>query len=340
MRRPLLLALLLLLTPGCLTVHAALQAAEGQLQLLAAKKPIADVIANPRTPRRLRTLLSEIPRIKKFGEQQGLRPTDNYEEYVQLRRSAVVYVVSACEPLRFKSKTWRFPIAGEFPYLGWFDPKSALDYAADLEGDGWDVDVRGASAYSTLGWFRDPVLSSMIPDGPEALGALVDVVLHESVHATLHLEGQAPFNESLASFVAGVLTPRYFAQTRGGASRQAYAWEQAEARSEAATRQIAEARATLEALYGSAVPDADKRARKAVVLAELAAKIRARRRLTNATLAQIKTYNSGQKGFQRLLEACGGELGCLLARLRKLTAKSFSKPQQEELDPVLDGLLR
>ena len=323
---------------GCLTVHAALQAAEGQLELLAAKKPIAEVIDNPRTPKRLRRLLAEIARIKRYGEQQGLRATANYEEYVQLRRRAVVYVVSACEPLRFRSKTWSFPIAGEFPYLGWFGLGSAQDYARDLEGDGWDVDVRGASAYSTLGWFRDPVLSSMIPEGPEARGALVDVVLHESVHATLHLDGQAPFNESLASFVAATLTPRYFAQTRG-ASRDAFAWEQAEARAEVATRELAAARATLETLYASQVTDAEKLARKAQILGALGVRLQARRKLNNATLAQHKTYSSGQKGFARLLQACGGDLRCLLDRVRTLTPKSFSRPQQEDLDPVLAGLL-
>jgi len=137
--RLVLLVALLALTPGCLTVHAALQAAQGQLQLLAAKKPIQEVIDNPRTPKRLRRLLAEIARIKRYGEQQGLLPTANYEEYVQLRRRSVVYVVSACEPLRFRSKTWSFPIAGEFPYLGWFSLGSAQDYARDLEAEGWDV---------------------------------------------------------------------------------------------------------------------------------------------------------------------------------------------------------
>jgi len=202
------------------------------------------------------------------------------------------------------------------------------------------VDVRGASAYSTLGWFRDPVLSSMIPDGPEALGALVDVVLHESVHATLHLDGQAPFNESLASFVAATLTPRYFAQTRGGASREAFAWEQAEERTEVAARELAAARATLETLYASQVTDQEKRAQKAQILGALGVRLQARRRITNATLAQHKTYSSGGQGFARLLQACGGDLRCLLDRVRTLTPKSFSRPQQEELDPVLAGLLR
>ena len=331
-----LAALVILLSAtGCLTLHAALQAAEGQFELLAARKPIAEVIQSPRTPRRLRALLSEIPRIKRFGEANGLRPTASYQDYVQLRRPSAVYVVSACEPLRFRSKTWSFPIAGDFPYLGWFNLRSAQDYAKDLEDDGWDVDVRGAPAYSTLGWFHDPVLSSMIPQGPEALGALVDVVLHESVHATLHLEGQAPFNESLASFVAAALTPRYFAQTHGAGSTQLGAWRLAEERFAAAALELGTAREVLDKLYSSSLSDGEKRARKALVLDDLRARLHTRRRLTNATLAQHRTYSSGREGFARVLKACRGEVRCLLARVRTLTPKSFSTRHQENLEPVL-----
>ena len=170
------------LCAGCLSVHYVFHAAAGQFELLAGRKPIREVIASPRTPPRLRAMLSEIPRLKAFGEENGLRPTSNYEEYVQLRREAAVYVVSACEPLRFHSLTWSFPIAGDYPYLGWFNRASARDYARRLEGEGWDVDLRGASAYSTLGFFADPVLSTMISARADALGELAEVVLHESAH--------------------------------------------------------------------------------------------------------------------------------------------------------------
>src|SRR5690606_14306604 len=78
-----------------------------------------------------------------------------------------------------------------------------------------DIDVRGARAYSTLGWFDDPILSSMISEGDAALGDLVNVVLHESVHATYYLSGQSPLNESIASFVADRLTESYLEETRG-----------------------------------------------------------------------------------------------------------------------------
>ena len=323
------------LCAGCLTLHAALQSTEGELELLAARKPLAEVIENPRTPRRLRGLLAEIAKVKRFGEDSGLTPTGNFQDYVQLRRAAVVYVVSACEPLRFRSKTWSFPIAGDFPYLGWFNLRSAVDYARELKADGWDVDVRGAPAYSTLGWFDDPVLSSMIPPGPEALGELTDVVLHESVHATLHLAGQAPFNESLASFVAGVLTPRYLTRARGPGSAALAAWGELRQRQEKAARELHAAYEELARLYDSQLEGGEKLARKAALLDGLRRRLGFKRPLTNATLAQHRTYSSGSQGFARVLEACNGEVPCFLARMRSLGPRSFSRPHQEDLDPVL-----
>ena len=322
----------LFLCAGCIPLHVTLQAAEGQLALLAARRPIAGILAERRGPRRVRRLLAEIERVKRFGEANGLRPTENYQDYVQLHRPAVVWVVSACEPLRFIPKTWSFPIAGSFPYLGWFDLQSARDYTRDLEEDGWDADLRSASAYSTLGWFRDPVLSTMISPGPAARRELVDVVLHESVHATLYVEGQGPFNESLASFVAGILTDRYLGRAAPKDPRRA-AQEQVR-------RALHDAYGELEALYASAAPDDEKRARKAISLAALKERLAWKRRLNNATLLGYRTYDSGQVGFPRLLANCQGDLRCFLDRVRTLTPAQFARPHQEDFDGLVLGLLR
>ncbi len=316
-------------------MHAAIQSAEGEAELLAARRDLDEVIRDRRTPRRIAALLAEIAPVKRYGEANGLRATESYQSYVQLRRPYVVYVVSACAPLKFKSKTWSFPIAGDFPYLGWFNQESASEYGLELEKEGWDVDVRGASAYSTLGWFNDPVLSSMIAEGPEALGELVDVVLHESVHATLHLEGQAFFNESLASFVASRLTPRYLEATRGPLSAALGAYEELQRRSAEGAKILHATYQDLAVLYASTLPDAEKLLRKAALFDQLRARLHSKRRFTNATLVQHKTYSSGEEGFQRVLAACKGDLRCFFARLRTLTGKSFKKPHQEELEPVL-----
>src|ERR1700745_251643 len=120
-------------------------------------KPVEEVMKDPTTDPKLSELLGKIADVKKFGTQFGLKPTPNYKEYVKLDRDAVVYVVTVCDPLEFKVKIFSFPIAGSFNYIGWFKKEDAVEFAKKFEQEGLDVDVRGAGAYSTLGWFKDPL---------------------------------------------------------------------------------------------------------------------------------------------------------------------------------------
>src|SRR5664280_430428 len=195
--------------PGCGSLGYLYQAANGQLALMNHARPVEELLKDPQTPPRLRRLLSENGPIKEFAEKQGLKPTRNYREYVQMDRPVAVWVVIASEEFRFKAKEWSFPLVGSFNSLGWFASADADAYAAGVRKEGWDVDVRGAAAYSTLGWFHDPILSTMIPEGDGAMGALVNTVLHESLHATVYVNNQSYFNESLACVVADKLTPEY-----------------------------------------------------------------------------------------------------------------------------------
>lgn len=320
---------------GCLGVRYVAQAAGGQCSLNRSSRPVAEVIRDEKTSPRLRALLSEIGAIKKFGEDSGLKPTANYTEYVSLDRPAVVWVVSACEPLRFKSRVWSFPIVGDFPYLGWFDLAEAKSFAEELRKEELDVNVRGASAYSTLGWFRDALLSSMISDGDEALGYLVNVILHESVHATLHIPSQAYFNESLASFVADRLTPTYLEQTRGPGSVEKTSYERVEEMSALRMKRLHEAYGQLDRLYASQVPDAEKLQEKARLLAELKKELGLQREINNATLVQHRTYGVGEAEFGALYAACGSNWSRFLGALRALRRDSFSRPHQEDLAPVI-----
>lgn len=313
-----------LASSGCTSVLYVVQAAQGQVELGYLARPIDQVVTDTAVPERTRSLLSRVASMKRFGEKHGLTPTSNYSDYVELDRPAVVSVVSACEPLRFQSKIWSFPIAGQVPYLGWFDWWDAESFAADLREDGWDVQIRPAGAYSTLGWFEDAVLSSMIDEGEAALGDLTNVVLHESVHATLYLPGQSLLNESLADFVADRLTPRYLDAELGAQSPELLAWEADERVSAHRRELMRRAYSRLERLYASSAPDAAKLAEKARVFAELRIDIGLNREMNNATLAQFKTYSSGEAELLALLDACGGDFRRFFATLRGLSADSFT----------------
>lgn len=354
---------------GCSTAKYLFQATEGQLALINQAKPIPEVVKDPRTPPRVKDLLGEIAPIKKFGESQGLKPTTNYTEYVKLDRPAAVWVVSACEPLEFKSRVWHFPIVGSFPYLGWFDLNQAKDFAKDLRADGLDVDVRGAAAYSTLGWFRDAILSTMLGEGDQALGELANVVIHESVHATVYISGQAYFNESLASFVADRLSEVYLDSrpqavpatkeeldvhaaafklsafdehpAAPGAqmiSRERLAYLQGMADGEVRRKKLHEAYEQLKALYASRKTPETKLEEKKVILDRLKADLGIKRDINNATLIQYATYNTGSPEFEALWKACGSDSRRFMSAMGTLKGSSFQLPQQEDLGPVLSPL--
>jgi predicted aminopeptidase len=245
-----------------------------------------------------------------------------------------VWVVSACEPLEFKSREWHFPIVGSFPYLGWFDLNQARSYADDLRKDGLDVDVRGAQAYSTLGWFRDAILSTMIPEGDESLGELVNVVIHESVHATVYISGQAYFNESVASFVADHLTDQYLASR----PRELKAYTDAVASGEGRRKRLHEAYEQLSRLYASDQPREAKLMEKKRLLGTLKQELSFKREINNATLIQYKTYHTGSADFDALWKACGEDSRRFMKAAATLRGDSFQKSQQEDLKPVLEAL--
>jgi predicted aminopeptidase len=330
----------LFLFSGCGTVSYLAQAGKGQFELFNRAKPIPEVLKDPRVPTRIKALLAEISEIKAFGESQGLKPTTNYQEYVQLDRSAVVYSVSAAKPLKFEPKIWSFLLVGSFPYLGWFDLDGAKKYAQGLKDEGWDVDLRGVRAYSTLGWFRDAVLSTMIPEGDEARGELVNVVIHESVHATLYISGQSNFNESLANFVANDLTPIYLKQKSGPDSPELLAYLHADEQGIENEKQLHEAYVRLDEIYRSSRPDEEKLAEKHEILSGLQEKLKWKREINNATLIQFKTYNTGTPEFGEVLKACGGDIKRFMGVMSTLKSSSFSKSQQDDLASVLLPLVK
>jgi predicted aminopeptidase len=340
--RALFAALALSVLEGCTTAQYLAQAGCGQVDILLRARGMDAVIADPNVPARTRDLLEQVAVIKKFGEKNSLRPTGNYHRYVALDRPVVVWVVTAAQPLRFRSKTWWFPIVGRVPYLGYFDRESAYTFAGELREQGLDVDVGGAEAYSTLGWFDDPVLSTMIGGGDEAIGELADVVLHESVHATLYVDGQTRFNESLAEFVAGKLTLAYLDEHYGASSMEKAAFVDAGKRGDERRKKMHKAYEELATLYGSARPDAEKLAEKARILTKLRREAGYRRPINNATLASFKNYHSGTPELDGLLQACGGSWQRFFATLAPLKKdkSAFKDPNQADFGPVLERLVK
>ena len=316
----------------CYLAHVA----KGQLSLLWHRRPIKKVLKDPGVAPRLKGLLSQIDAVKAFGSEHGLKPTPNFRDYVQLDRPAVTWVVSASKPLKFEPKVWSFPIAGSVTYLGWFDLKKASACAADLDQQGWDSDLRGASAYSTLGWFRDPVLSSMIADGPEAEGELAQTILHESLHATLYVKNQTAFDESLADWVGDRLAGEYLARKAG--SEEEKAWLDLQQWRKRQAKFVGRAYAELETLYSSDKGEAEKKSGKEKVLQNLRQELGLRGRLNNASLIMEKSYESGGPELDLLFEVCGEDWSRFLGALKTLGPKSFARPQEDDFSSEINAL--
>ena len=337
MRSPCLIAFFsLVLLNGCSTAEYLWQAGRGQLSLMNRARPLEEVERDETTPPLIRKLLAEVPKVKAFGERFGMKATRNYEQYVKLDRDAVVYVVSACQPLRFEPKEWKFPIVGGFPYLGWYARADADRYAEKLRAEALDVDVRGASAYSTLGWFRDPILSTMIIPGDEAAGELAEVVLHESLHATVYVNHQAFFNESLASFVSEGLTPIYLAEARGPASDEEKKYREGLEWQEKYYGRMHTAYEALDAVYRSTELDPTKLAKKSEILEKLKTDVKWRsgRPLNNATLLGFREYAGNRGTFDRLFEKCGKDWRRFLKALQGVSERDFPAAQTKDLSGV------
>lgn len=323
---------------GCMQLQYLGQAGAGQDDLNRRAIPIDQLLSEGHLTPHLRPLLAQVKTIKAFGETHGLRPTPNYERYVKLDRPQAVWIVSASEPLRFRSKTWSFPVTGNITVLGWFDEKKAHEFGDGLKKEGWDVDVRPSSAYSTLGWFEDSILSSMIPDGDDALGQLANVLLHESLHATFYIPGQTRLNESVANFVGDTLAERYMSGTVGPDSKEMKAYRASTQWYEKRTAIMHAAHDELQALYASDKPRAQKLEEKNAIIAALQKRTRMKRVITNATLLQYETYNSGQEEMKALLNVCGGSVPRFLKALEALKEKKLT-PQEKNLNVLVAPLV-
>lgn len=339
MRAAALATLAALLCTSCMGARYLPQAVGGQLALMTGGRRLGRVIAAPDTPRETAALLGEVPGIRAFGAARGLGPSRSYRRYVALDREHAVWVVSGSRPLAFEPKVYWFPIAGSFAAVGWFAEARAERHVARLERRGWDADAFGADAYSTGGWFRDPVVSTMLAPGRAAVGMLANVLLHETLHATVLVPGQTAFDESLASFVADELTLEFLAERFGPASAELDAYRAADAAWRARLTRLLDVHATLEALYASERPEVEKLREKAAILGALTRELELDRPANNATLLGVKLYGTGLAELGELLAVCGRDWPRFLQAVGSLRPRDFPAPQTEDFTPVVEALV-
>lgn len=313
-----------LLLQGC---HA-LQATQGQLSLMASRQPIERVIADPATSSEVRARLQLAVEVRTFAaEELGLVANGSYSSYVELDRPYVLWNVVVTPEFSVEPRTWCAPFAGCTAYRGYFKEVAAEQFADRYRRRGDDVRVSGVQAYSTLGWFRDPVLSSML-QGDEL--SLIAVIIHELAHQRLYVPSDSGLSEAFATVVEIEGVRRWLA-ARGDEAGMA----RFEARQQRVDRFVSELSATrdqLALLYASGLSEEEMRARKSEAFEGLRDRLGESELRNNADLAAVATYRELVPGLQALLAEAGGDLETFytmaesLARLDADTRRARLQP--------------
>ena len=187
---------------GCYVMNQALV----QNSLLNSRKPVSEVIQAPETSKKVRKKLKFTQKVLRCAAEEGLNTQRAYDYFVAIDGDAVSYVVYGAEKLKLESVTWWFPVVGTVPYLGFFDPKKRDEEALDLVSQGYDVSKGSVGAFSSLGWFEDPIYSPMLRRSDASLAHLF---LHELIHRSFWSQGSVRFNENLAEYCSLLLTEKF-----------------------------------------------------------------------------------------------------------------------------------
>ncbi len=310
-----------------------LQSIAGHLSVMSKARPIASVVDDPNTSPALRERLQDVLAIRAFASDRlGLPRNGSYTEYADLGRPFVVWSVFATAELSMRLEQWCFPFVGCVAYRGYYDRDDAERFAQRLRDQGLDVAVRGVPAYSTLGWFDDPVLNTFIG---YPLAEVARLIFHELAHQELYVKGDTTFNESFATTVQSEGVRRWLdaAEKRTHDAKLRAQWEIFETRRQQFLALLQRHRAALAALYASPVSDDAKRAGKREIFAALKRGYEELKRswggfagydgffaqpLTNAHLASVATYNDLVPAFRALLRREGGDLPAFYAAARRI----------------------
>ncbi|HWC60979.1 MAG TPA: aminopeptidase [Verrucomicrobiae bacterium] len=338
------LALIVTAVSGCQTIGFYSQAIRGQYQIFAHQELIDKLIADPQTPEALRAKLRLVEQLRAFAKDSLKLPVDgHYRKYVDVHRPYVVWNVQAAPQFSLEPRTWWYPLVGSLEYRGYFSEQGAQKYAARIAKKGDDVYVDGVEAYSTLGWFKDPILNTFIDRSePE----LAEVIFHELGHQRVFARGDTDFNEAYATTVGQEGARRWLRAS--GKTNLLEKYETVLGRNDQFVHLILSTREELEKVYGDTLdkdgkvkaaktpplPPAQLKEAKERVFAELRSnyqKLKASwggyagydewfaRELNNAQLNTIANYYDYLPAFQRVLELNGNDMEKFYVEVERLS---------------------
>jgi len=338
-RAAVVVALIAGLSGGCYI----LQSAQGQLSLMSKRQPIAAVIDKPTTSLKLRAQLEAVTSIRDFASRDLALPDNgSYKTYADIGRPYVVWNVVAAPEFSVDPIEWCYPIVGCVAYRGYFAEAKARRFAAGLHAKGWDVVVGGVAAYSTLGHFDDPILSSMVNWNDVELAS---IIFHELTHQVLYVPNDASFNEAFATTVEEEGVRRWLERQNRTKDLADHLLEQEHYRN--VIELMIGTRDELRVVYAQRASPAMMRESKREAFERMRASYALLQNrwgahapfeawfagdMNNAQLASIATYFDCVPGFERELEAVGGDLPAFYRRVRKL-----AKLDQKQRDALVCG---
>lgn len=316
----LVLSVLGVLLAACSGPSYYMQAISGHWKLMHARQDVGTLLEDPSSSQELIQNLESSRQIIQFAEAGlDLPANGSYSSYVELDDNVITWNVIATAEFSLVPKKWCFPVAGCLPYRGYFKQQKAQKSATSLRNKGMDVHVATATAYSTLGTFRDPLLSSMFTGSDTRLAAHL---FHELAHQRLYIKGDGRFNESYASFVEQVGVLAWLEKHQQADELQQ--WRHLQEVERDFTGLVADTREKLADLYGRDVAESAMRLQKSEILAS---HVSAHKELiqnkwagehyfhtwieepvNNARLALFNTYQSGQCAFQSLMDRADGKM--------------------------------
>lgn len=330
---------------GCQIPYIA-HTAYNQAKLFSRRVPVQKVIEDPKTEDATKSKLKLVLEARAFaGNKLGLDSTENYSKFVQLDGPYVTYIVHAAPKFELESYQWWFPIVGKVPYKGYFNKEMARDAAKGFDPGQYDTFVRGVTAFSTLGWFSDPLYSSMIAYSEHDL---VNTVIHETVHATIYFKNKGHLNERMATFLGDYGTELFYQEKEGADSptiRKIRA-EQEDQKlfSQFLSKEMKDLRSWYASLKGQRPIDERTKRLDEIqkrFVTELKTKMKteqfasfAREPLNNARLLAAGTYYEDLTDFERLRAKLGPDFKALVAYLKNL---SKSSDPERELRAFVSG---
>ena len=307
------------------------QSVVGHLDVMRRARPLDEVVADPSTPPELRARLERAREIRAFASRElGLPANGSYTRYADLGRPYALWNVFATPELSLELERWCFPVAGCVSYRGYYDRGDAERYAARLRARGLETHVGGVPAYSTLGWFDDPLLSTFV-HLPE--GELARLVFHELAHQVLYVPGDTPFNESFATAVEEAGVERWLAARGDPAVERAY--REFDARRRGFVALLRRTKDRLQAVYAGPGDDDARRDAKRRVFAGMHDEYLALKASwggwsgydrffaqapSNPRLAAVGAYHDLLPAFRELLARADGDLGRFYDAVRAVAA--------------------